>query len=68
MVQVTVVPAREEHLPAIREIYNEAVHTSTATFDTEPKSLEDRRQWLAAHGESHPVVVAVEEGTGEVLA
>jgi phosphinothricin acetyltransferase len=63
-----VVPAREEHLPAILEIYNEAVLHGTATFDTEPKSLEDRRQWLAGHGEAHPVVVAVEEGSGEVLA
>ena len=47
---------------AIAEIYNEAILTTTATFDTEPKSVEERTAWLAAHGERHPVLVAVEEG------
>lgn len=43
---------------AIAEIYNEAIRLTTATFDTEPKSVEDRRQWLAAHDERHPVLVS----------
>lgn len=47
---------------AIAGIYNEAVATTTATFDTEPKTVEDREQWLQAHDERHPVLVAVSEG------
>jgi L-amino acid N-acyltransferase YncA len=44
---------------AIAEIYNEAILTTTATFDTEPKTLEDRVQWLRSHDERHPILVAV---------
>jgi phosphinothricin acetyltransferase len=47
---------------AIAGIYNEAILTTTATFDTEPKSVEDRTQWLQSHDERHPVLVAVADG------
>lgn len=47
---------------AIAEIYNEAISTTTATFDTETKTVEDRRRWLQGHDERHPVLVAVVEG------
>jgi len=49
----------------IAEIYNHYVTTSTATFDTEPKSVGDRIAWLTEHGETHPVLVA--EQSGEVV-
>jgi L-amino acid N-acyltransferase len=48
--------------PAIAAIYNEAILTTTATFDTEPKSEEDQRQWFEEHGPRHPVLVAEEDG------
>ncbi|MCA9049917.1 MAG: GNAT family N-acetyltransferase, partial [Planctomycetaceae bacterium] len=48
---------------AIAEIYNEAIRTTTATFDTEPKSVEDRRQWLEQHDQRHPVWVAEVDGS-----
>jgi phosphinothricin acetyltransferase len=44
---------------AIAEIYNEAILTTTATFDTEPKTIVDREHWLQSHDERHPVLVAV---------
>jgi L-amino acid N-acyltransferase YncA len=47
---------------AIADIYNEAIRTTTATFDTEPKTAEDRLQWLDAHDERHPVFVAQLDG------
>lgn len=47
---------------AIAEIYNEAILTTTATFDTETKTEEDRRAWLEAHDERHPVLVAELDG------
>ena len=54
--------AQEHDAAAIAEIYNEAIRTTTATFDTEPKSVEDRRRWLAQHDERHPVWVAEVDG------
>ena len=47
---------------AIAEIYNEAILTTTATFDTDPKTPDDRLQWLQVHDERHPVLVAVIDG------
>jgi phosphinothricin acetyltransferase len=46
-------------LGAITEIYNEAILTTTATFDTEPKDTSDRLEWFSAHGDRHPILVAV---------
>lgn len=49
-------------LGAITEIYNEAVLTTTATFDLEPQTREDRQAWFDAHDERHPVLVAERDG------
>lgn len=45
-------------IAAITEIYNEAVLNGVATFDTEPKSIENRLEWLNQHDAKHPVLVA----------
>ena len=55
-------PASLADLPAITEIYNEAVLTTTATFDTNPKSEADRKEWFDDHDNRHPIVVAELEG------
>jgi L-amino acid N-acyltransferase len=47
---------------SITEIYNEAILTTTATFDTDPKTVAERTQWLNAHDDRHPVLVAVVNG------
>lgn len=52
-------PANDRDVPAITEIYNAAVRTTTATFDLDPRRLSDRRRWFRAHGPRHPVFVAV---------
>ena len=52
-------------LEAITEIYNEAVRTTTATFDTEPKTVEARRSWFESHSDRHPILVA--ELAGQVV-
>lgn len=52
-------PATEADLPAILDIYNHAVLHSTATFDEEPRALEDQRRWLREHAHPYAVVVAV---------
>ncbi len=48
--------------PAIARIYNHYVETSTATFDTQIKSVSDRESWLEDHDERHPVLVAEADG------
>jgi L-amino acid N-acyltransferase YncA len=55
--------AQKTDLEAITEIYNEAVRTTTATFDTEPKTVEERRGWFMSHGERHPILVAEFDGS-----
>ena len=55
--------AQVSDIDAITEIYNEAILTTTATFDTEPKSVSERLEWLMSHGERHPVIVAEVDGT-----
>ncbi len=58
-------PAEAADLAAIAEIYNDAVLNSTATFDTEPATLEETEQWLRDH--SHPYAVLVVVRGGEVV-
>jgi|GEM_PF-174812 len=55
-------PATEADVPAITEIYNEAIANTTATFDTEPKTVADRLAWFRSHGPRHPILVAEREG------
>src|SRR5215471_10358120 len=47
---------------AINAILNHYVEHSTATFITEPQTLKQRLEWLDAHREAHPVIVAEEQG------
>lgn len=61
-ISVSIRPATLVDVPAIAAIYNEAILTTTATFDLEPKSLTDRTEWLQARGARHPVLVAEAEG------
>ena len=46
---------------AIMEIYNDAVANTTATFDTEPRSLQKQVEWFNKHKKNHPVLVAEED-------
>jgi len=48
---------------SIAEIYNEAIINTTATFDTEIKSVENRQEWLMQHSNKYPVLVAEFENT-----
>ena len=50
--------ATEQDLRPILEIYNDAILTTSATFDLEPVSLEARRVWFYDHGEQYSLVVA----------
>ena len=54
--------ARLTDAEAIRGIYNRAILT-IATFDLEPRSLEDQQGWLAQRSGAHVVLVADDRGT-----
>ena len=58
----TVRDATEADVPAILEIYNEAILNSTATFDIEPQTLEERLQWFRETKPPHCVTVAEDAG------
>ena len=51
---------------AIAAIYNEGIDDRVATLETERRTPEERRDWLAARGARHPVLVA--ERGGQLLA
>ncbi|CAN5464726.1 GNAT family N-acetyltransferase [soil metagenome] len=54
-------PATENDIPAITDIYNEAIEFGTATFDTDKKTIAERLVWFKNHDSSHPIIVAVIE-------
>jgi L-amino acid N-acyltransferase YncA len=55
-------PATAADAEAICRVYNQGIEDRIATLETELRTPEERRQWLAARGPRHPVYVAeVEE-------
>lgn len=50
-----------DDLAAITEIYNQAILRTTATFDTEPKSLDEQKIWFGSHSPKYPVLVAEQD-------
>jgi L-amino acid N-acyltransferase YncA len=64
---VTIRPAIEADLTAIVAIYNAAIPGRTATADTEPVTVESRRDWFRSHTpDRRPLWVA--EVDGELVA
>jgi phosphinothricin acetyltransferase len=61
-VKIEIRLANEKDVPGITDIYNEAILTTTATFDTELLSLEDRYEWFNNRTSDLPVVVAEVSG------
>jgi L-amino acid N-acyltransferase YncA len=65
MGDVSVRPAAGEDAAAICVIYNQGIEDRLATLETERRTPDERRQWLAARGPRHPVIVA--ETGGQVI-
>jgi L-amino acid N-acyltransferase YncA len=55
--------AKLEDLESITEIYNDAILKTTATFDTEQKTVEEQKSWFAQHGPKYPILVAEADGS-----
>lgn len=52
-----------DDLPALTDIYNEQVLNGVATFDTEAKSLDERRLWFEVHqNPRYPLLTALVDG------
>ena len=56
-------PATLSDLPAIVDIYNEAVTDRFATADTSPVTVDQRRPWFDDHGHEYPICVLEAEGS-----
>ncbi|MFR5602545.1 MAG: N-acetyltransferase family protein [Lachnospiraceae bacterium] len=55
--------AKEQDMKALLDIYNYEVEHGVATFDLEPKTMEERMEWFYAHNiGNHPLIVAEEDG------
>ena len=59
---ITIRRAKLSDAASIAHIYNEAIASTTATFDTEPKTVEERIEWLKSHDDRHPILVAEVDG------
>jgi len=62
MGDVSTRPATPDDAAAICTIYNQGIEDRIATLETEPRTPEERRQWMGARAARHPVVVAVTGG------
>ena len=51
-----------EDLETINDIYNDAVVSTVATFDIQPISVDERRQWFESHSPRYPILVAEQDG------
>lgn len=51
-------PATAADAAAIARIYNQGIEDRTGTLETQLRTPEERREWLAARGARFPVVVA----------
>ena len=49
-------------MPVITAIYNDAVRTTTATFDLSEQTIESRLAWFRNRTEDFPVAVAEQDG------
>ena len=54
--------ATRDDAAAINDIQNYYVERSTATFLTEPLTLQERQDWFDGHSDVHPITVAVASG------
>ena len=55
-------PAAEDDLEAILRIYNDAIRDTVATWDEQPWTMEQRRDWWDQHDGTQPILVAEVEG------
>ena len=55
-------PATEADAADVCRIYNQGIEDRLATLETELRTPDERRHWLAARSVRHPVIVAEHDG------
>ncbi|HEY6456601.1 MAG TPA: hypothetical protein VIY90_15110 [Steroidobacteraceae bacterium] len=66
MIPLQIRPASVADMPAVTEIYNDVIATSTAVYSSSPSTLAERQSWFDARtAAGFPVIVAV--GDSRVL-
>jgi len=58
MTDIRIRPATDGDAWAIATIYNQGIEDRVATLETDLRTPDERRQWLAARSPRHPVIVA----------
>lgn len=58
--------ANDRDLEAINRIYNHEIEHGTATWDTEPWTMDQRRGWWAEHSDPLQPVIVAEDRSGVV--
>ena len=61
-IEIQIDIATKQDLNRIVEIYNWAIENTSATFDTDRKTIQSQLGWFESHDEKHPVIVARENG------
>jgi len=65
----TLVPCTfERHAAAILDILNEAIETSTALYDYQPRQMQNMVSWFEVKRTGHFPVIGVEDAQGKLLA
>ncbi len=59
---IVIRPAAHADAPHIAEIYNQGIADRIATLETEPRSADERLEWLCARSERTPVFIAERNG------
>lgn len=55
--------AEEKDMPALLDIYNYEVEQGLATFDLNPKTMDERMEWFLEHNTgNHPLIIAEVDG------
>ena len=68
MIPILVRPATDDDLPALTDIYNHYVVNTPITFDLQPFTVDERREWFVehSHGGRHRLLVA-DDGQGQAV-
>ncbi|QTM99189.1 GNAT family N-acetyltransferase [Sediminibacillus dalangtanensis] len=53
---------RKEDISSLLTIYNHAIEHTTATFDLETQTIEQRNKWFSKYGGRYPLLVAEHDG------
>jgi L-amino acid N-acyltransferase len=57
----------ERHAPAILDIFNDAIISSTAMYDYKPRSLDSMAGWFQAKEKGNFPVIGIEDASGALI-